>query len=104
MSIQATSGIGICLPLIWILLTKIDNKRIEFIAVGLLFIYSWTNCIQIQTDAMALEYSYRESTYALEQINDEINEFIEDNEKLPVVIMGNPEFGKYPLAQGISDS
>ena len=104
LSIQATSGIGICLPLIWILLTKIDNKRIEFIAVGLLFIYLWTNCIQIQTDAMALEYSYRESTYALEQINDEINEFIEDNEKLPVVIMGNPEFGEYPLAQGISDS
>ncbi len=110
LGIQATSGMTICMALAFLIAIQVLSqnskevcKRIAIVLAGGAVMYAWTNMIQIETDVLALEQSYSNGMYALEQINDTINRELDGQEDMHVAIIGNPEMGTYRLLDDIHE-
>lgn len=109
LSIQAASGNAICIPILVALclgvmkgMPKNEMSKCAMMVMTLLIsIYSWMNILQIETDAIALENANKSGMYALESVNQTIEEEIRERGEMQVAVIGNPEFGYYTISQDI---
>ena len=109
LSIQATSGLLIVMPIMLIInATIIRSFHIEHmrkLATVILFtcivLLSWSNMLQSSVDVLALEAAYKQTTSLANRIVYDIDKQTRELGDIEVAIIGSPKLGNYPVAQRI---
>lgn len=109
LSIQATSGLFIIMPIMLIINATIIRsfhiKHMRKLVTVILFmciaLLSWSNMLQSSVDVLALEAAYKQTTSLANRIVYDIDKQTRELGDIEVAIIGSPKLGNYPVAQRI---